>query len=73
MAEPLSKEIIRKTRELAICGMPKRLIAEELGIGLSTVFKFAKGIHAPKKIINFQRNSYRIFVRKFLRVNQNTR
>jgi len=49
MAKPLSKEIIRKIRELALCGMPKRLIAEELGIGFSTVYKFAKGIHAPKK------------------------
>lgn len=49
MTEPLSKEIIRKIRELALCGMSKKLIAEELGIGLSTVFKFAKGIHAPKK------------------------
>ncbi len=49
MTEPLSKEVIRKIRELALCGMSKKLIAEELGIGLSTVFKFAKGIHAPKK------------------------
>jgi len=49
MAKPLSKEIVRKIRELAFCGMPKKLIAEELGIGYSTVYKFAKGIHSPKK------------------------
>lgn len=49
MTEQLSKETIRKIRELALCGMHKQIIAEELGIGLSTVYKFAKGIHAPKK------------------------
>lgn len=49
MTEPLSKETVRKIRELALCGMHKQHIAEELGIGFSTVYKFAKGIHAPKK------------------------
>jgi len=49
MTEPLSKDIIRKIREHALCGIPKKLIVEESGIGLSTVFKFAKSIHALKK------------------------
>jgi len=53
MTEPLSKETIRKIRELALCGRPKRLIAEELGVGYSTVYKFAKGIHVPKKYGQF--------------------
>jgi len=48
MTEPLTKEIIRKIRELALCGMSKKFIAEELGIGFSTVYKFARGIPAPK-------------------------
>jgi hypothetical protein len=49
MSKPVSKQVIRKIRELAFCGISKKLIAEELGIGYSTVYKFAKGIHAPKK------------------------
>jgi hypothetical protein len=49
MTGQLSKEVIRKIRELALCGKSKQCIAKELGIGLSTVYKFAKGIPSPKK------------------------
>jgi len=48
MAEPLSKEIIQKARELVLCGRSKHSVAKELGIGVSTVHKHTKDIPSEK-------------------------
>ena len=44
MARPLPDSIIRKIRELVLCGKTKHSVAKELGIGVSTVYKYTKDI-----------------------------
>ena len=55
MTEPLPKEIIRKSREFVLCGRSKQCVAKELGIGLSTVYKYTKDIPSAKKKSQFSK------------------
>jgi transposase-like protein len=48
MTEQLSKEIIRKARELVLCGKSKHSVAMELGISISTMYKHTKDIPSGK-------------------------
>ncbi len=44
MSRPLKREIISQIRELVLCGKTKHNVAKELGIGVSTVYKYTKDI-----------------------------
>ena len=55
MTEPLPKEIIQKAREPVLCGRSKHSVAKELGIGLSTVYKYTKDIPSVSKDGQFSR------------------
>ena len=48
MAEPLPREIIRKVRELVLCGKSKHSVAKELGIGITTVYRHTIDITRSK-------------------------
>jgi len=48
MSIPLSKEIIRKAREMVLCGQSKHSVAKELGIGITTIYKYTKDIQSGK-------------------------
>ncbi len=48
MAELLPREIIRKARELVICGKSKYNVAKKLGISASTVYKHTNDIPSGK-------------------------
>lgn len=48
MAEPLPPEIIRKARELVLCGKSKHSVAKQLGIGRTTVYKHTTDISGQK-------------------------
>ena len=55
MSRPLPKEIIRKARELILCGKSKQCVAKELGIGFSTVYKYTKDIPNARRDGQFSR------------------
>ena len=57
MARPLSREIIRKARELVLCGRSKQCVANELGIGLSTMYKYSKDIPSARRDGQFSRET----------------
>jgi glucan-binding YG repeat protein len=48
MSEPLSKEIIRKAREMVLCGQSKHSVAKDLGVGTTTIYKHTKDIPSGK-------------------------
>ena len=48
MAEPLPEEIIRKARELVLCGRSKNSVAKELRISRTTVYRHMRDIPGYK-------------------------
>jgi hypothetical protein len=48
VVEKLSEEIIQKIHTLVLCGISKHSIAKQMGVGISTVYKYTKDIPSGK-------------------------